>query len=203
MLRSTLRRQGCYLAIWPLPATPHTKVCMKNTHRSLTMTLFLCLCGAAFAAGGGGGGSSGGMGGGSSSAGGGGGGGYAAPSQDPVMRDARNAIALKDWLGAQKVLQAALADSPHFADYHNLYAYAVRKGPNPDMALVFKHYTEALRINPRHLDALEYMGEAYLSINQPEKAKENLQRLDSLCFFGCEQYRELKQAIATYEAGRR
>ncbi|MBK9346753.1 MAG: tetratricopeptide repeat protein [Burkholderiales bacterium] len=105
--------------------------------------------------------------------------------------------------GRTKVLQAALADSPHFADYHNLYAYAVRKGPNPDMALVFKHYTEALRINPRHLDALEYMGEAYLSINQPDKAKENLQRLDSLCFFGCEQYRELKQAIATYEAGRR
>ncbi|MBK7007017.1 MAG: hypothetical protein IPH37_19510 [Burkholderiales bacterium] len=171
----------------------------ENTHRSLTITLFLCLCGAAFCGGGGGGGgSSGGMGGGSSSAGGGGGGGYAAPSQDPVMRDARNAIALKDWLGAQKVPSAALADSPHFADYHNLYTYAVRKGPNPDMALVSEALHRSAAHQPRHLDALEYMGEAYLSINQPDKAKENLQRLDSLCFFGCEQYRELKQAIATY-----
>ena len=126
-----------------------------------------------------------------------------AQSADPALLAARSAIAQRDWLGAQKVLQTALADSPNFADYHNLYAYSVRKGPNPDMALVFKHYTEALRINPRHLDALEYMGEAYLSVHQPNKAKENLQRLDSLCFFGCEQYRELKQAIAAYEAGRR
>ena len=172
---------------------------MKNACKTLTITL-MCLCGTAFAAGGGGGGGGGGSGGGSGS--GGGGGGYSAQSADPALLAARSAIAQRDWLGAQKVLQTALADSPNFADYHNLYAYSVRKGPNPDMALVFKHYTEALRINPRHLDALEYMGEAYLTVNQPDKAKENLQKLDGLCFFGCEQYRELKQAIAAYEAKR-
>ena len=162
---------------------------MNTSSKTLVLAL-MCLCSTAFAGGGG------------SSGGSGNGGGYSAQSQDPNLVAARSAIANKDWIGAQTVLQTALSTSPEVADYHNLYAYSVRKGPTPDMALVFKHYNEALRINPRHLDALEYMGEAYLSVNQPEKAKENLQKLDSLCFFGCEQYRDLKQAIAAYDAKR-
>lgn len=166
---------------------------MKHTFTSLAITLLLATS-TAFAAGGGGGGGS--SGGGNS---GGSGGGWSSQSQDPAMQAARNAIAKKDWLGAQSILKVALASSPNYADYHNLYAYSIRKGPSPDMALVFQHYNEALRINPRHLDALEYMGEAYLTVNEPAKAKENLQVLDGLCFFGCSQYTELKTAIATYE----
>lgn len=158
---------------------------MKHAFTSLTIILLLA-SGTAFASGGGGGG-------------GGGGYGSASQSQDPAIQAARNAIAKKDWLGAQNILRVALASSPNYADYHNLYAYSVRKGPNPDMAVVFQHYNEALRINPRHLDALEYMGEAYLTVNEPGKAKDNLKVLDDLCFFGCSQYTELKTAIAAYE----
>lgn len=68
-----------------------------------------------------------------------------------------------------------------------------------EVAVVFNHYNEALCINPRHLDALEYMGEAYLTVNEPGKAKDNFKVLDGLCFFGCSQYTELKTAIAAYE----
>lgn len=163
---------------------------MKNALKTLTITLLLASS-TTFAAGGGGGGGS--------SSSGGGGGGWSAQSQDPVMQAARSAIANKDWIGAQNVLKVAISSSPNFADYHNLYAYSVRKGPNPDMALVFQHYNDALRINPNHMDALEYMGEAYLSVNNPAKAKENLKVLDGLCFFGCSQYSDLKKAIAEYE----
>lgn len=163
---------------------------MKHAFTSLTIVLLLA-SGTAFASGGGGG---------SSGSGGGSSGGYGgAQTQDASIQAARNAIAKKDWLGAQNILKVALASSPNYADYHNLYAYSVRKGPNPDMAVVFEHYNEALRINPRHLDALEYMGEAYLTVNEPGKAKDKLKVLDGLCFFGCTQYTELKTAIATYE----
>jgi Tfp pilus assembly protein PilF len=124
-------------------------------------------------------------------------------AEDPVMKAARAAIANKDWSGAQQILKTGLASSPNNADYHNLYAYSTRKGANPDMTLVFKHYEEALRIDPKHRDAHEYIGEAYLMVNQPAKAKEHLAALDKLCFLPCEEYTDLKKAVAQYEASRK
>jgi tetratricopeptide (TPR) repeat protein len=96
-------------------------------------------------------------------------------------------------------LQAALAENPGSADYHNLYAYSIRKGPSPDMGLVFKHYHEALRLDPKHRGAHEYIGEAYLMIGNLAKAKEHLDALDRLCFFPCDEYTDLKKAIAEHE----
>ena len=96
------------------------------------------------------------------------------------------------------MLKVALASSPNNADLHNLYAYAIRKGPKPDMDLVFKHYAEALRIDPKHRGAHEYIGEAYLMANNLAKAKEHLAALDRLCFFGCTEYTDLKLAIAAH-----
>ena len=141
-------------------------------------------------------------------AGGGGGGGGAngedAANIDPVIAAARAAIDQQDWAGAQSGLKQALAANPNKADYHNLYAYSLRKGPNPDMAVVFSHYTEALRIDPKHRAAHEYSGEAYLVVGDLPKAKEHLAALDRLCFFGCEEYTDLKRAVAKYEsAGKR
>jgi cytochrome c-type biogenesis protein CcmH/NrfG len=120
--------------------------------------------------------------------------------EDPVVDAARAAIAKNDWTGAQKGLTEALARNAKNADYHSLYAYTVRKGPNPNMDLVFKHYNEALRIDPKHRNAHEYLGEAYLMVDNPAKAKEHLAALDKLCFFGCDEYTDLKKAIAAYEA---
>ena len=119
---------------------------------------------------------------------------------DPVVSAARAAIAKEDWSGAQAELLQALAAHPDRADYHNLYAYSVRKGPNPDMDLVFRHYEEALRLNPRHVGAHEYIGEAYLQVNNLPKAREHLAALDKICLFSCEEYRDLKKAVAAYEA---
>jgi DNA-binding SARP family transcriptional activator len=68
------------------------------------------------------------------------------------------------------------------------------------MDLVFQHYNEALRIDPKHRNAHEYLGEAYLMVDNPAKAKEHLAALDKLCFFGCDEFTDLKKAIAAYEA---
>ena len=125
------------------------------------------------------------------------------PSADPVLSSAQAAFGRKDWSSAQAELQKALLGSPQNADYHNLYAYSIRKGANPNMDLVFKHYGEALRINPKHRGAHEYVGEAYLMVNDLPKAKQHLAALDKLCFMPCEEHTDLKKAIAAYETKRK
>ena len=117
---------------------------------------------------------------------------------DPTIQAAQARFAAQDWKGAEELLGKALARSPQNADYHNLYAYALRKGPSPNMDLVFRHYNEALRINPRHLGAHEYLGEAYLMQNNPAKAKEHLAQLDRLCG-RCDEFTMLTKAIADFE----
>jgi len=119
---------------------------------------------------------------------------------DPVIAAALDANERKDYAKASGILREALAKAPDNADYHNLYAYSVRKGANPDMDLVFKHYNEALRLNAKHRGAHEYIGEAYLMVGNLGKAKEHLARLDRLCFFPCGEYSDLKKAVAEYEA---
>ena len=121
---------------------------------------------------------------------------------DPVMEKVSAATSRQDWAGAAGVLKEALSASPNNANYHNLYAYSLRKGSSPDMNLVFKHYNEALRLDPKHKGAHEYIGEAYLMVGNVAKAKEHLAQLDKLCFFGCSEFTDLKNAIAKHEAKR-
>ena len=124
----------------------------------------------------------------------------AAAPADRVLVAARQALSRQDYAGAAGMLREAVGTSPTNADYHNLYAFAVRRGPSPDMDLVFRHYREALRLDPKHRGAHEYIGEAYLAVGELARAKEHLAQLDRLCFFGCEEYADLKSAIAAYEA---
>lgn len=125
------------------------------------------------------------------------------PAPEPKPKDAvleryTVASARQDWSGAAQAMREGITKSPANADYHNRYAYALRKGPGPDMNLVFKHYNEALRIDPRHRGAHEYLGEAYLMIGNVAKAREHLAELDKLCFFSCTEYSDLKSAIAAH-----
>jgi Tfp pilus assembly protein PilF len=124
----------------------------------------------------------------------------AGKAEDPALKSAQASLAAGDYAAAQATLKPAVAANPGNADLHNLYAYSIRKGPNPDMALVFKHYEEALRIDPKHRGAQEYIGEAYLMVGNLPKAKEHLEALNKLCFFGCAEFDMLKKAIAAYEA---
>jgi len=119
---------------------------------------------------------------------------------DPVIEAIQAAVAKSDWPRARDLARESVAKNPMNADYHNLYAYTLRMGDKPEMDLVFRHYNEALRIDPRHRGAHEYLGEAYLQTGNLAKAKEELRVLDDLCFFACKEYTTLKQAIASYEA---
>ena len=87
------------------------------------------------------------------------------------------------------------------ADAYNLMGYATRKSGNANGSL--QYYNQALAIDPKHLGANEYIGEAYLQLDRPQEAQQHLARLDTLCTFGCTEYRMLKAAIADYKAGRK
>lgn len=93
-------------------------------------------------------------------------------------------------------LEKALLDDPDNADMLNLLAYSHRKLMHFDIAL--DYYQKALRIDPQHRGANEYLGELYLQIDQPDKAEERLEILDKECFFGCDEFDELEAAIAEY-----
>ena len=123
--------------------------------------------------------------------------------RDPVLERVSAATARQDWAGAQSILREAIARDSRNADYHNMYAYTIRKGATPDMNLVFKHYNEALALDPKHRGAHQYLGEAYLMVGNVAKAKEHLGVLDQLCFFPCDEFSDLKRAIGEYEAKRR
>lgn len=120
--------------------------------------------------------------------------------KDPKLEAARAAIAKQDWTAAQGHLREGLGANASNADYHNLYAYSMRKAGTKDMDLVFKHYNEALRLNSKHRGAHEYIGEAYLMVGNVGKAKEHLKVLDGLCTFGCAEYSDLKKAVTAYES---
>jgi predicted Zn-dependent protease len=119
---------------------------------------------------------------------------------DPYLERFDAAKGRQDWPAAAAAMKEAVAAKPGSADYHNLYAYSLRKGGTQDMDQVFKHYNEALRLDPKHRGAHEYLGEAYLQVGNVAKAKDELAALDKLCFFGCSEYSELKAAISQHEA---
>ena len=75
----------------------------------------------------------------------------------------------------------------------------LRKLDNPELDKSFAAYMMALELDPRHRGTHEYIGRLYLNLNQPEKAKMHLDKLDSICFFGCDEYSTLKKAIEDYE----
>jgi len=118
---------------------------------------------------------------------------------DQPLEQARAAIARQDWTGAQAAARKAVERNPQNADAHNLYAFSMRKGPKPQMDLVFRHYNEALRIDPKHRAAHEYLGEAYLMTGNLPKAKEHLAVLDKLCTLPCAEYTTLKKEVAVFE----
>ncbi len=48
--------------------------------------------------------------------------------------------------------------------------------------------------------ALDYSGERYLMTGNLPKAEQRLGTLDKVCTFTCEEYTDLKKAVARYEA---
>ena len=120
------------------------------------------------------------------------------PKVSPEFKAGKKAVKKGDFQSAINYLTKALEKDPNNADTQNLLGYSYRKLGNTDKA--FKHYEIALKINPKHRGANEYLGELYLETGQLAKAEERLEVLDKACFWGCEEYDDLKEAIEKYKA---
>ncbi|MBW8846816.1 MAG: tetratricopeptide repeat protein [Burkholderiales bacterium] len=112
---------------------------------------------------------------------------------DPLAAP-RRLIAAKDWAGALAALRAQPQAAS--ADWHNLMGYTLRKQATPQFAEAESQYLEALRIDPGHRGANEYLGELYVMTGELAKARERLVVLEKLCPNGCEQRADLQRAIA-------
>ena len=158
---------------------------MRSTLFSSVALVSLALSASAYAAGGGGGGADS----------------PPAPIADPNYSRAKAMIEARDYRGAMPLLQQVVAKDPKNADAYTLMGYAIRKSGDPNGSL--QYYNRALSLDPRHIGAHEYIGEAYLMLDRPAEAEQQLARLDSICVFGCTEYRMLKAAIASYKTGKK
>ena len=132
------------------------------------------------------------------------------PGSDPAVRtpsaaerlaSARKAIDAKDWSTALRELGAAEREEPRNADVQNLLGYSYRKRANPDLPKAISHYQAALRLDPRHRGAHEYLGEAWLMDGKPAEAEKHLAELEKICGGkACEEYQDLAKAIAEHKA---
>ena len=111
----------------------------------------------------------------------------------------KKAIEDKDWNRAIQTLTVAARRDGRNADIQNLLGYAYRNAGQLEAA--FKHYQQALKLEPRHLGAHEYIGEVYLIANNPVKAEEHLALLKQYCTTAvCEEYDDLKKKLDQYRA---
>ena len=120
--------------------------------------------------------------------------------EKPVDADytaAVKAIKSEKFAVAIPLLEGVVKRDATNADAYNWLAYATRKSGDPAASIPI--YQKALALDPKHRGAHEYIGEAYLILGDLAKAREHLSRLDSLCFFSCEEYRDLKKAVEQYE----
>jgi hypothetical protein len=112
---------------------------------------------------------------------------------DSSLTSIRALIENKDFTAALAALKVANASFANNADVNNLLGYSSRKLKLYKDANVY--YTKALKINPKHLGALEYQGELFVETKKISDAKKNLAKLKGLCGVTCEEYLDLKKFI--------
>jgi len=121
-------------------------------------------------------------------------------TENPNVVAARKAIDAKDFKSAVGHLTKAVQEMPNDADAQSMLGYSYRKLGTFDKSM--ESYQRALKLDPNHRYAHEYLGELYLDMNQLDNAEKQLVALKKACpFFGkCEEYDDLKKEIDAYKA---
>jgi tetratricopeptide (TPR) repeat protein len=110
----------------------------------------------------------------------------------PDLSRVRAEIKAKQFPAALAELKS-LAVNYHNADIFSLLGHALWKTGDPTQGM--EYYNKALALDPNHKGALEYQGELFIELGQMDKAQENLTKLNRLCWLGCEEKSDLKEAI--------
>jgi tetratricopeptide (TPR) repeat protein len=114
------------------------------------------------------------------------------PGSDAKFLAAVSAIKAKNFDTALPMLEEVQKRFPQSADVNNYLGYTNRKLGRRDVALGF--YQAALKINPNHKGAHEYLGELYVELKDLPKAKEQLAALEKICG-KCEESEDLQRHI--------
>ena len=117
---------------------------------------------------------------------------------DPDYAAGKAAMGKKNWAEAVKRFHQAALRDPDSADLHNYLGFSYRNLKQMDLA--FKHYKRSIELNPRHRGAHEYIGEAYLMVNDVASAEKHLAALRNICLLPCEELDDLDKAIKEYRA---
>lgn len=97
---------------------------------------------------------------------------------------------------AISALEASLEKKSDDSDALNLIGFSYRKLENYEKA--FEYYNKALKIDPKHKGAMEYMGIAYLETGQLQKAENLFEKLKEICSF-CKERKSLDKAIKAFK----
>ena len=89
---------------------------------------------------------------------------------DPAYTNAKAMIEAKRYGEAIPLLRQVVAKDPKNADAYNLMGYATRKSGDANGSL--QYYNQALGLDPKHIGAHEYIGEAYLMLGRPAEAEQ-------------------------------
>ena len=109
------------------------------------------------------------------------------------LAQAQKQIAQKDWKSAVVTLEKYTKANPTDAEGFNLLGYSLRNVKRYPEAI--QNYQEALRLDPKHRGAHEYLGQAYVHTKELDKARALLSNLEKICGTTCEEYQDLKKAI--------
>jgi tetratricopeptide (TPR) repeat protein len=117
---------------------------------------------------------------------------------DPDFKAGKKALVAEDWNGAITSLKLAALRDPWNADIENYIGYAYRRLRQLGPAM--GHYQQALALNPRHRSAHEHLGELFLVLGEPDKAREHLEALGRICLLPCDELGDLERLITAYRA---
>ncbi len=109
------------------------------------------------------------------------------------LAQARDSIEHADYWAAIARLNNIITADPRIADAYNLLGFSYRKTGKFDLAE--RNYKRALRLDPTHRAALEYVGELYLETGRRDQAAAALAWLEKLCPEGCEELSDLRQVF--------
>ena len=112
------------------------------------------------------------------------------------LKRANAHIEAKRFSDAIRVLAAVVESNPRTANAWNLLGYSYRQQKDYRRALT--NYKRALRIEPKHRGALEYLGELYLETDKLAEAKDIRSRLRAVCPDGCHELEDLEEAFAKH-----
>jgi len=89
-----------------------------------------------------------------------------------------------------------LAENKNDPRILNYLGYSNRKLGRVEQGLVY--YQAALKVDPDYTLVMEYMGEAFLQLDQVDKAREQLTAIEKRCGVNCREYTMLDTEIKRY-----